>query len=134
MSGRDLGPEDAPVVYVRLYADEEGNSRIEDVRLAGETRGVDYSKLRATFSAPFPADHAMFRYVVEEASAEHPHNAPRRQFIVQLTGECEIEASDGERRRLGPGSVLLVEDTEGLGHITRRLGEENRLTLVVPLR
>jgi quercetin dioxygenase-like cupin family protein len=123
----------APIVYTRLYADDQGHSRFEDVRLTGEVRGVAESELRALFSAPFPARQAMFRYVVEEASDEHPHNTPRRQFIVQLTGECEIEASDGERRRLVPGSVLLLEDTDGLGHVTRRVGDEDRLTLLIPL-
>lgn len=125
---------EAPIAYFRLYADADGHSRFEDVRLTGEPRGVSESELRAAFSEPFPADHAMFRYVVAEASAEHPHNAPRRQFIIQLTGECEIETSTGDRRRMAPGSVLLVEDTDGLGHITRRLGEDNRLTMVIPLR
>lgn len=125
---------DAPIAYIRLYADADGRSRFEDVRLTGEPRGVSESELRAVFSEPFPAEHAAFRYVIAEASGEHPHNAPRRQFIVQLTGECEIEASDGDRRRMVPGSVLLVEDTEGLGHVTRRLGQEDRLTMVIPLR
>jgi hypothetical protein len=125
---------DAPVAYIRLYADADGQSRFEDVRLTGEPQGVSESELRATFSDPFPAEHAMFRHVIEEASAEHRHNTPRRQFIVQLTGECEIEASDGDRRRMVPGTVLLLEDVDGLGHITRRLGEEHRLTMVIPLR
>jgi len=123
-----------PVAYVRLYADEDGHSRFEDVRLGGEPRGVEESELRAAFSEPFEAQYAMFRHVVSEASADHPHNAPRRQFIIQLTGRCEIETSDGDRRRLGPGSVLLVEDVDGLGHITRRLGDEDRLTMIIPLR
>ncbi len=91
------------------------------------------SELRAVFSSPFPADSASFRYVVREAATEHPHNTPRRQFIVMLSGACEVEASDGERRTLGPGSVLLLEDTDGIGHITRRVGDEDRLTLVIPL-
>jgi hypothetical protein len=123
----------APLAYIRVYTDEAGNSHFEDVRLTGEPSGVTESELRAVFSEPFPAQRAMFRHVVEEASAEHPHNTPRRQLIVQLTGECEIEASDGDRRRLVPGSVLLLEDTDGLGHITRRVGGEDRLTLLIPL-
>jgi hypothetical protein len=123
----------APIAYIRLYAGEDGHSHFEDVRLGGEPSGVSESELRAVFSEPFTAQRAMFRHVVQEASAEHPHNTPRRQFIVQLTGKCEIEASDGERRRLVPGSVLLLEDTGGPGHTTRRVGVEDRLTLLIPL-
>ena len=31
-------------------------------------------------------------------------NAPRRQFVVDLTGTVEIVASDGEKRLLGPAA------------------------------
>ncbi|HWZ38064.1 MAG TPA: hypothetical protein VNY08_07185 [Bradyrhizobium sp.] len=34
-------------------------------------------------------------------------------------GEVEIPASDGERRHVGAGSFVLIEDTEGKGHISR---------------
>lgn len=122
-----------PLAYIRLYTDVDGRSRFEDVTLLGEPRGVVESELEAVFSVPFPADAVMFRHVVREADGSRPHNAPRRQFIIQLTGECEIEASDGEKRRLVPGSVLLVEDLDGDGHITRRVGDELRLTMIVPL-
>jgi quercetin dioxygenase-like cupin family protein len=122
-----------PVAYIRLYADADGRSCFEDVRLPGEARGVVESDLMAVFSEPFRADAVMFRHVIKEADGTRPHNAPRRQFIVQLTGECEIEASNGETRRLVPGSVLLVEDVDGEGHITRRVGDDLRLTLIIPL-
>jgi hypothetical protein len=36
-----------------------------------------------------------------------------------LTGEVEFETSDGDIRRLPPGSVVLAEDTTGKGHISR---------------
>jgi hypothetical protein len=32
-----------------------------------------------------------------------------------------------------PGSVVLVEDTSGKGHTTRRVGDEPRTTLMAPL-
>ena len=48
------------------------------------------------------------------------HNAPRRQFVVNLTGEVEITVSDGEMRRFGPGSILLAEDVHRQGpHLQR---------------
>lgn len=122
-----------PVAYIRLYTDSDGHSRFEDVTPQGRTAGVAESDLRATFSEPMAAGWVMFRHVVHEADDSRPHNAPRRQFIVMLKGECEVETSTGETRRLGPGSVLLTEDTDGLGHITRRIGDDDRLTLLIPL-
>ena len=61
------------------------------------------------------------------------HNAPRRQFVVNLSGEVEIEVSDGAIRRFGPGSILLAEDVTGKGHISRGVGTATRQTLFIPL-
>lgn len=120
--------------YVRLYTDEVGDSRFEDVVLEAEPQGVSYdADLMASFSDPIPAVEVFLRNVVKEASSVEPHNAPRRQFIVQLTGESEVETSTGEVRRFGPGSIMLLEDTDGKGHITRGLSGGERLTLVVAL-
>ena len=61
------------------------------------------------------------------------HNAPRRQYVVIMSGGMEIEISDGTTRRLAPGDVLVAEDLTGKGHITRGVGTEPRITLAVPL-
>jgi hypothetical protein len=129
-----LGSSSAiPCAYTRLYTDVDGHSRFEDVELAGETRGVGYAELVATFAQPIAAEAVVFRNVVREASDETPHNAPRRQFIIQVSGACEVESSTGEIRHFGPGSVLLVEDLHGHGHITRKVGTGERLTLLITL-
>ena len=52
-----------------------------------------------------PVADLEFRRVLEEASYVVPHNAPERLFIVTLTGRIEVEVSDGEVRRFGPGAV-----------------------------
>jgi hypothetical protein len=46
-------------------------------------------------------------------------------IAVYLSGEGEIEASDGEVRRLLPGMVLLAEDTTGRGHRVKHIGDES---------
>jgi hypothetical protein len=61
------------------------------------------------------------------------HNAPRRQYVVIMSGMMEIEIADGVKRQLGPGDVLVAEDLTGKGHITRGIGEEPRISLAVPL-
>jgi hypothetical protein len=52
---------------------------------------------------------------------------------VYLSGEGEIEASDGTVRPLRPGTVLLVDDTTGKGHMTRVTGTEEMLVVIVTL-
>lgn len=61
------------------------------------------------------------------------HNAPRRQYVIILSGGMEIETGLGEKRVLKTGDVLVAEDLTGKGHITRSVGSEMRVTLSVPL-
>ena len=61
------------------------------------------------------------------------HNAPRRQFSIQIDGEVEIEVGDGSKRRFGPGDVLLAEDITGHGHISRAVNNKPRKNIFVIL-
>jgi len=61
------------------------------------------------------------------------HTAPRRQYVVNLSGIAEFETADGSKRRLVPGDVLVAEDLTGHGHIARSVGTEFRVSLAVPL-
>lgn len=118
--------------YLRVYADAEGETHFEDVAVPTTSRRSPVSEALVEISDAFPVSGAIFRQVV----ADHPgtpHPAPRRQFVVHLAGAAELVVSDGETRRIGPGDVVLVEDTTGKGHITRRLGDEDRVTLFLPL-
>jgi len=115
--------------YVRIYSDDSGESHFEDVAV-GRAEESDGSDQWLT-SAPYPVADMRFRKVISEYPGE-PHVAPRRQFIILLTGVAEIEVSDGEIRQFGPGSVLLVEDVVGKGHTTRRIGTAPRETIFLP--
>ena len=118
--------------YTRIYSDSDGETHFEDLDTTGETTRARESDLVGTVSETFPVTGVYFREVVEESSPV-PHNAPFPLFIVGLRGTFSIEVSDGERREFPPGSVVLVEDTEGKGHTTQRVGDEPRTTLMAPL-
>jgi mannose-6-phosphate isomerase-like protein (cupin superfamily) len=121
-----------PPSYVRIYADQAGETHFEDVHLpvSAQTHpwgtAIEATELIATSGL-------IFRRVTADASTDTPHNAPRRQFIITLEGAAEVTVSDGESRVFGPGSVVLVEDTAGRGHRTRPLGTVPRVTLFAPL-
>ncbi len=68
---------------------------------------------------------------VEAGYTSDWHPAPRRQFVLPLSGAMEVTVSDGETRSFGPGSVLLVEDTAGTGHQTRAIGSDECLFVTV---
>ena len=117
--------------YVRVYADDRGDSHFQDVYLPSE-RQTTPTGVVAALTEPQPVDGIIFRLVLSEASDTVPHNAPQRLLIVHLEGVAEVEVSDGEKRRFGPG-ILLVEDTKGRGHLTRNVSSGLRRTLVAPL-
>jgi hypothetical protein len=51
---------------------------------------------------------------------------------VNLTGSVEIETGDGTKRVLGPGDILLAEDTTGRGHISRAVRGAPRTSRFIP--
>jgi hypothetical protein len=119
--------------YVRVFTDSDGETHFEDVSMPGEPYSSPTGSREAR-TAGLSVAELVFRTVLSEPSQTEPHNAPDRLLIVQLDGSVEVEVSDGEIRRFGPGSVLLVEDTTGKGHLTRSLSAEPRRTLIAALR
>ena len=61
------------------------------------------------------------------------HPAPGKRFVMVLSGLGEIEVGDGERRRFGPGSVVLVTDVSGRGHRTSVVGNQEVFIAWVPV-
>jgi hypothetical protein len=41
---------------------------------------------------------------------------------------------DGSSLEVGPGDVVLAEDVTGGGHHTKMVGDDDRVSLVIPLR
>ncbi|MHB8575824.1 MAG: cupin domain-containing protein [Dehalococcoidia bacterium] len=108
--------------YVRIYPGPDGESHFADVEapmaaLATGTAG----HLTGQSDALTGLLHFNSTANAAEAVGEwgNWHNAPRRQFVIWLQGELDIEVSDGEVRRFGPAMILLVDDTTGKGHRNR---------------
>jgi len=59
------------------------------------------------------------------------HSAPRRQFLVVLKGELELETSLGQQEHLKSGDVLLADDIGAKGHHSRDVGEEPLMLMAV---
>ena len=112
----------------RVYTGDDGESHFEDVEFPLEDLGAI-----GAMSKPIEAKTVLFR----ETGAGYDldfHNAPRRQFVVMLSGgRVELEVGDGTKRVLGPGDVLLAEDTTGHGHISRAIDEAPRVSIFIAL-
>ncbi len=109
----------------RVYTGDDGESHFETIGVAqSESRYGSLSKL-------FDAEGVMFRTTPVGGELDF-HNAPRRQFVVTLSGTVEIEIGDGTKLQLHGGDILLADDVAGRGHITRDL-EGPRHSLFIPL-
>jgi hypothetical protein len=120
------------ISYVRLYVDAAGETHFEDVIVEAKEERAASGALTA-LGELIPVTGLQFRLVIEDHPGDGPHNAPQRQFIITLAGDHEVTVSDGETRAFGAGSVVLVEDTTGKGHVTRATGPPPRITLFAPL-
>src|SRR5215210_4879000 len=118
--------------YVRLYAGADGESHFEDVEVALRTVEFIAGRPFVDLSPPSAAMGSAFIRLPAGWDSGGRYNPPRRNFFVTLSGELEIEASDGQIRHFGPGTVLLAEDTSGQGHVTRSRGGEWVGMLVTP--
>jgi uncharacterized cupin superfamily protein len=114
--------------YTRIYSDASGETHLQDV--APDLKASDHGSMMSEMIA---AKGVIFRETDGAQYFVDWHNAPRRQFVVNLSGEVEITVSDGETRRFGAGTILLAEDLTGKGHISRGLGNSARLVMFVPL-
>ncbi len=123
----------APLQYVRIYSDSNAQSHFGEVEATFQL--MDYAPPAPPISVSevFAAEGVSF---ISSPSGWFGdwHPAPRRQFIFMLSGELEVEVSDGEVRKFVLGAVLLVEDTTGKGHISRVVGKERAYLAVVPLK
>ena len=111
----------------RIYTGDDEESHFEDVNVPLEPSGFS-----GLLSEPVPATSVIFRETGPDYDLDF-HPAPRRQYVVNLSGSVEIEIGNGEKRILGPGSIMLAEDTTGQGHKSRAVGEKSRECLFITL-
>lgn len=107
---------------MRLYTGEDGHSHVEELDLSSHPE----------LTKPMTTKGIVFATQPPGRFGDW-HNAPRRQFVITLSGEGEIGLGDGTVIRFGPGHVTLAEDLTGKGHTTRVVGDQPRVTATVPL-
>ena len=112
--------------YVHLYADADGVSHFRDEVLTIPATASGPAALTLS-QAPGATLLALKR-----GAKEDWHRAPRRMYLIALTGMSEVTAGDGQVRRFAPGTVVLMDDTTGKGHITRSVGKQDHIALTVP--
>lgn len=113
-------------MMTRLYTGPDGQTHAEEIEAKFTAGGPnEVFKLMAITGAE------LHRY--PPGTVQDWHNAPRRQYVITLSGQGEVELVGGKKIHMGPGHIDLAEDTTGKGHITRTIGNEDRITLTLPL-
>jgi hypothetical protein len=114
------------VVITRLFTGPDGQTHAEEIDAKfSPAGGNDVYKLIANAGAEI--------HRAPPGRVADWHTAPRRQYVVTISGHGEIELMGGKKVEVGPGSIELAEDLTGKGHITRTVGTEDRVTIQIPL-
>ena len=89
---------------LHIWSDEAGISHAEILPIAPGVRPVAVTRM----------------FILPETSGFVDWHRPRgRTFAITLTGELEVEVSDGNKLALPPSGLAFLEDLTGKGHITR---------------
>src|SRR3981081_404674 len=115
LRSKDISAEQkgGTMTVVRLYTGPDNKSHFEEIQIPLKDAGkVGFISDRDQ------ATGVVFRETTGDYNYDF-HPAPRRQYVVNLEGEVEIEVGDGTKRILRTGDILLAEDTTGQGHISR---------------
>jgi quercetin dioxygenase-like cupin family protein len=114
------------VMITRLFTGPDGQTHAEEIE-AKFTAGGNNEVFKMLGTTGAQLTRAKPGTVIDW------HTAPRRQYVITLSGQGELEVAGGKKLSIGPGHIDLVEDTTGKGHITRVVGTEDRVTLQLPL-
>ena len=128
MAGESLFAQGkTPVTVTRIYTDANGRTQVQEFELPLKPRDKG-----SDVSAPVQLTTLQVRRTTPEYFLDW-HPASRRQMVVTLAGESEIELEGGRKIRLGPGSILLAEDVTGKGHISRAVPGKDRIAFDIGL-
>ena len=106
-----------PPKLFHVWADAKGESHLEVITVSSKAATLPLTGLRAISYQPNKVNW---------------HNAPAPQFAINLTGYLQVELSDGNKHKIGPGDLVYLEDTMGKGHITHLLSPVTNLFIRVP--
>jgi hypothetical protein len=113
-----------PVMITRFFTGPDGLTHAEEIEAKFAPGGGAYQLL---------ANSGTQLRSTPPGRENGYHTASRRQYVITLRGHAELVLSGGQTIQVGPGSIELAEDLTGKGHITRTVGNEDRVAIVIPL-
>jgi hypothetical protein len=89
--------------FYRLYSGDDDQSHFQE---------LDSSRSSEFFNATRSAKSLLFRNDFAPHIVDW-HRAPRRRWVITLSGTVDIGLGDGSSITFGPGDVFLAEDVTG---------------------
>ena len=112
------------MLFTTIYVDDHGNSYFGEVdmpqtgnerRASAKAQDVEYWRVSKTL----PGHYVDFK-TVESA-----------QMVSVMSGHMELTVSNGEKRYLATGDMIVLKDTKGQGHCTRVIGFDPCESLII---
>ena len=122
--GASEAPKGKPVMITRFFTGPDGLTHSEEIDVKFAPGGGVYNLLSNS--------GAQIRRTPPGRENGY-HTASRRQYVITLSGHAELVLSGGQTIQVGPGSIELAEDLTGKGHITRTVGTEDRVAILIPV-
>jgi hypothetical protein len=120
------------LTYPRLFADASGGSQFDVVHIPVTLQNFAPPASPFSVSPLAPATHCGFLHLpVGWVGDMHP--SPIRMWIFVLQGEMHFEASNGDSQKIAAGSAVLLEDTVGVGHFSKVIGDKAAILAAVRL-
>jgi len=125
----DVSPQTTLAVALVVSAGD-GTTGITDQPIQWNTETFAPPAPPLWTSARVPASELLFVQLPPGWDGDW-HPTPQRQYGVMMQGTFDIETGDGTVRRLAPGSVFLLEDTDAPGHRSRVVGTDTVVMMLI---
>ena len=109
-------------MIVTIYPAEDGKSHFEHVE--PETWQTDWEVDPASGPINFRSRDPGYFFDL--------HNESRRQYVITLAGQVDVEIGAGTKLTFRPGDVIFATDLDGQGHSTRTVGDEPWVYCSIP--
>ena len=123
-SAEGVAQNGSPIMITRFFTGQDGLTHAEEIEVKFAPGGGAYNLLANS--------GAQLRRTPPGRVNDY-HTASRRQYVITLSGHAELVLSGGQTIQVGPGSIELAEDLTGKGHITRTVGTEDRVVILIPV-
>jgi hypothetical protein len=121
------------MMITRIFVDDRGESHFSDIEMPLTSNAPAKGLPPMQMSPPIASTQVQFLVGPPALIAHDWHPAPARQFVLFLEGSLEVEVSNGQRRRLGQGAILFVEDTTGKGHKDHAVNDDQLVLVLIPV-